>query len=174
MPDIPNDPLAIDEAKRISQHEAVKGTVRNEVNAQIENQVNKVNPANQSEVNAIADNLKQKTIAEIGSSESALGRAKTAARISQVIDYLFYLIYGIIGLEIILDLLGASNTNGFKNFLNTISAPLLAPFNKLMPNPSLGHSTLMISFIAALFVYVLLHLAINGLLRLMVSNKTTV
>ena len=73
-----------------------------------------------------------------------------------------------------LDLLGASNSSGFKSFLNVITTPLLMPFNRLMPNPSVGHFTLMISYIAALVVYVLLHLAINGLLRLLVHKKTTV
>jgi len=171
---MPNNVLESDEEKRISQHEAVKSTVRNEVNAQIENKVNQTEPTDQAEVTAVAEQFKQKTIAEIGSSESELGRAKIAARISQVIDYLFYLIYGVIGLEIILNLLGASNTNGFKIFLNTISAPLLAPFNRIMPNPSVGHVTLMLSYIVALVVYVLLHLAINGILRMIVTKKTTV
>jgi hypothetical protein len=166
--------LEADETNRITQHEAVKGTVRSEVNAEIESKVNKVSPAEQSQVSAVADNMKQKAITEIGSVESELGRAKTAARISQVIDYIFYLAYGVIGLRIILDLLGASNSSGFKIFINTITWPLLSPFNKLMHNPSNGQFTLMTSYIAALVVYILLHLAINGMLRILVIKKTTV
>jgi hypothetical protein len=44
--------------------------------------------------------MKQQAISEISRAESELGRAKSAARISQVVDYVFYLIYGVIGLEI--------------------------------------------------------------------------
>lgn len=171
---MPDNILANDEAKRISQHAEVKSVVRNEVNAQIENKVNQPSPTARAEVTVVADQIKQKTIAEIGSTESELGRAKVAARISQVIDYLFYLVYGVISLQIVFSLLGASNTNGFKIFLNTITSPLLAPFNKIMPNPSVGNSTFMLSFIVALVVYILIHLAINGMLRLVVDKKTTV
>jgi hypothetical protein len=144
--------LESDEATRIAQHEAVKGVVRNEVNAEIENKVTSVSPSDQSQVNVVADQMKQRAITEIGSTESELGRAKTAARISQVIDYLFYLSYGLIGLQIVLSMLGASNTSGFKSLLNTITSPLLAPFYKLMPNPSVGRFTLMTTYIAALVV----------------------
>jgi uncharacterized protein YggT (Ycf19 family) len=171
---MPDNILKVDEAERISQHEAVKGVVRSEVNSQIESQVNTVSSGDQSQVNVVADQMKQKAINEIGSTESSLGRAKTAARVSQVIDYLFYLIYGVIGLQIVLSLLGASNSNGFKSFLNTITWPLLAPFHKLMPNPSVGNFTFMTSYIAALVVYLLIHLAINGMLRMMVIKKTEV
>ena len=172
MPD--NNILAIDESKKIAQHEAVKDAVRNEVHSQIESKANQLSPTDQSEVAGIAGDLKQKMITEVGTTEAEIGRAKVAARISQVIDYLFYLIYGVISLEILLDLLGASNSSGFKGFLNVITAPLLAPFNRLMPNPSLGRSTFMISYIVALVIYVLLHLAINGLLRLLVHKKSVV
>lgn len=171
---MPDDNLVDNEERKILQHQAAKDAVRNEVNAQIGNKVTEANSANQSDVSAVADNLRQRTVAEIGSRETSLERASSAARISQIIDYVFYLIYGVITLEIVLDVIGASNTNGFKSFLNSITAPLLMPFNKLMPNPSVGHFTLMISYIVALVVYVLLHLAINGLLRMFVHKKTSV
>lgn len=169
-----DDLLAIDAAQKNLQHGAANLAAQNEVNEQIANRVSIVSPTNQSQITEVAENLKQKTIAEIGSSETSLNRAKGAARTSQIIDYLFYLCYGLITLQIVLNVVGASNTNGFKQFLNLITTPLLMPFNKLMPNPSVGGFTLMISYIAALVVYVLLHLAINGLLRLFVHKKTSV
>lgn len=174
MPAETDNILAIDESKQISQHEAVKGAVRNEVHAQVEEKANQLSTTEQSEVTAVAGKLRQDTITEIGDTESALGRAKGAARTSQIVDYIFYLIYGVIGLQIVLDLMGASNSNGFRRFINMISYPLLAPFNSIMPSPSIGRSSLMLSFIVALVVYMLLHLAINGLLRFFVHKKTAI
>lgn len=169
-----DDRLARDEAKQNLQHETAKATVQNEVNAQIGSNVANTTPANRLEVSRVAEDLKQNTIVDIRSTESSLKRAKVVTRVSQVIDYLFYLCYGVIGLEILLDVMGASNSNGFRKFLHLITAPLLMPFNNLMPNPSVGHFTLMISYVVALVVYILIHLAINGLLRLLVQKKTAI
>jgi uncharacterized protein YggT (Ycf19 family) len=174
MPDNTDNILVIDESKQISQHEAVKGAVRNEVHAQIEDKANQFSQTEQSEVTSVAAKLKQGTIKEIGNTEVDLGRAKVAARTSQIIDYIFYLIYGVIGLQILLDLVGASNSNGFKRFLNVISFPFLAPFHKILPNPSIGRFSFMISYIVAIVIYVLLHLAINGLLRMLVHKKNAI
>jgi uncharacterized protein YggT (Ycf19 family) len=96
------------------------------------------------------------------------------ARISQIIDYLFYLVYGVIGLEIALDLLGARESNWFKGLLDALAAPLVAPFNGLMPEPSRDHYSLRLSYIIGLVVYILINLAIKGLLRLIAHRKTTV
>jgi uncharacterized protein YggT (Ycf19 family) len=174
MPDNTDNILAIDESKQITQHEAVKGAVRNEVHAQIEDKANQFSRTEQSEVTAVAAKLKQGTITEIGDTEVALGRAKVAARTSQIIDYIFYLIYGIIGLQILLALLGASNSNGFKRFLNVISTPFLAPFNRIMPNLTFGRFSFMLSYIVAIVIYILIHLAINGLLRMLVHKKSAI
>jgi uncharacterized protein YggT (Ycf19 family) len=101
-------------------------------------------------------------------------RIAQIARFSQVIDYAFYLIYGLISLQITLDLLGARRGNGFRNFVDTICAPLLAPFNSLMPSVGSGNFQLRLSYVFALIVYLLLHLAINGLLRLLAHRKMAV
>ena len=101
-------------------------------------------------------------------------RGQAVARVSQVVDYVFYLVYGIIGMEIVLDALGARQTAAFKQFVDAIASPFLLPFRGLMPDPSVGRFRLMISYIVALIVYVLVHMAVNGLLRLFVHRKTVV
>jgi uncharacterized protein YggT (Ycf19 family) len=94
--------------------------------------------------------------------------------VSQIVDYVFYVIYGIVGLEIILELLGARESAGFKKFVDALAAPLLAPFEGLMPDPQAGPFRLMLSYITALVVYLLLHLAVNGLLRMFAHRKVAV
>ena len=88
-------------------------------------------------------------------------------RIREIIDYLFYLVYGMIGLVIVLDLTGASDSSGFKQFLNKITYPLLGGFVGMFPDPIVQNRfRLRFSYIAALFIYLLLHIAIYGLIRL--------
>jgi uncharacterized protein YggT (Ycf19 family) len=166
--------LAAEEAGRISQYEAAKERARDEAQSEVERHASRLDPDERQEVAAVGEQLRRRSVNEIAETHHEVERGRTAARVSQFLDYLFYLIYGIISLEILLDLLGAREGNGFRQFVATLSAPLLAPFKSLIPDPSLGRSEIRFSYIFALFAYFLLHLAINGLLRLMAHRKTAV
>lgn len=166
--------LATDEAQRLAQHEAVKGEVRGKVHAEISRKADEVTPAEDAKAEALADSLKRKAVTEVAATEAELDRGKTFARASQVVDYLFYLVYGIIGLEILLEALGARESAGFKRFIDAVASPFLAPFQGLMPDPGAGRFRFMLSYVVALGVYILFHLATNGLLRLFVHRKTEV
>ena len=166
--------LAADEARRIAQHESVKGEIREKVHAEISRKTDERGAAEQADAEALAESLKRKAVREVATSEAELDRGQAAARASQVADYIFYVVYGIIGLEIVLDLIGARQSAGFKQFIDAIAAPFLAPIKGLMPEPGVGNFRLMLSYIVALVVYALLHMAVNGLFRLMVHRKTAV
>ena len=166
--------LAADEARKLQQHEAVKGEVREKVHAEISRKADDIGPAEQQKAAAVAGSLKQKAVREVADTEADIARTRAIARMSQVVDYVFYLIYGIIALEVILEALGARENAGFKQFVDTLASPLLAPFEGLMPDPGAGNYRFMISYVFALIVYFLLHLAVKGLLRLFVQTKTHV
>src|SRR5436190_7128837 len=169
-----DEKLAADEARRIAQHESVKGEVREKVHAEITRKTGERSPADQADAEALAESLKRKAVREVATTEAELERGQAVARASQVVDYLFYLVYGIIALEIVLDAIGARQTAAFKQFVDAIASPFLLPFRGLMPDPSVGHFRLMVSYIVALIVYILAHMAVNGLLRIFVHRKTAV
>jgi uncharacterized protein YggT (Ycf19 family) len=166
--------LAVDESRRIMQHEAVKDRVAGEVGAEVAARADRTTPVDDTRAAAVADTFKDKAYREVVETEAELETTKGVARASQIIDYVFYLIYGIIGLEIILEMLGARDSATFKQFVDTIAAPFLAPFQGLMPTPSAGPFRLMLSYIVALIAYLLLHLAVNGFLRLLAHRKVAV
>jgi uncharacterized protein YggT (Ycf19 family) len=169
-----DEKLAIDESERAARHQALKGEVRREMQGEISRQANQNDEQHHAETAAIGEHLREKAIGELLGAEAEIDRGRVAARVSQVVDYVFYLFYSMIGLEILLELLGARETNSFKNFIDAITAPLLLPFNRLMPDIARGRFQFKVSYLVALFVYVLLHLAINGLLRMFAHRKTTV
>ena len=166
--------LAADEARRIAQHESVKGEVREKVQHDIADQADRADASERTAAGRLADSLRQSAVREVQTSEWELDRSKAVARVSQVVDYLFYLVYGVIGLEIVLDALGALQSAGFKQFIDAVAAPFLAPFRGLMLDPGIGRFRFMTSYVVALVVYMLLHMAVNGLLRLFVHRKTAV
>lgn len=169
-----DDKLARDEEKRISQHETVKGKVREEVHQNIERTAERVDAGEAARVTSLSRNLKEKAIREVADTETELAAGKRVARLAQVVDYVFYVVYGIVGLQIALEAIGAREGSGFKQFMNTLSGPFLKPFRGLMPDPTVGSSDLMLSYVIGLIVYFLLHLAVRGLLRLLVFKKTTI
>ena len=123
---------------------------------------------------AAAAEMKRNALNEVAATERELAVGRSVARGSQVIDYLFYLVYGIVGLATVLAAIGARQSAGFTQFVNTISWPFVAPFRGIMQDPAVGSGRFMLSYVVALAAYVLLHLAVNGLLRLFAQRKTAV
>ncbi|MCI0487648.1 MAG: YggT family protein [Blastocatellia bacterium] len=171
---VEDNKLAVDESHKVAQHEEVKDKFRREVNAEIEREADGFDTAEQERFSAVGHQLKQRAAKEVAQTEAEIERARGVARVSQVIDYIFYLIYTFIGLEIILELLAARESNAFKNFIDRVTAPLLWPFRELMPEPGIGAFQLRLSYIFALIFYLLLHWMINGLFRLIVTKKTVI
>ena len=165
--------LRKDEDQRTDQYESVKDQVRNQVHEEIQRKSG-IDSREKAEIESVAHDLKHEAIHEVAATENEISRARTVGRISQVMDYLFGLVYGLLGLLIALELMGARDSSGFKQFMNAITRPLVAPFRGLMPDPRVGHYQLMISYIIGLIVYGLIHLAVNGLLRLLAERKTSI
>ena len=165
--------VAAVESRRISQHERIKGKLEAEVHARIEREAAQPAPADQAQVEAVASRLKHKATSEVAETEEELERARHTLRVSQFVDYAFYLVYGLVGLEIALELLGARQGNAFKRFLDVVTWPLLAPFRGLMPDPAVGSFQLMLSYVVALIVYFLLHRSLLGLMRIFAERKAT-
>jgi len=163
-----------DEERRVASHQDVKASIDDDVNARIKQESTRVQPKESAEVAKFAHDLKQQSVDEVVSTERELGRGRTAARISQIVDYFFYLIYGLIALEFLLGLMGARAGNGFVQFIGAVTRPLLAPFERIVGTPSSGAFQVRISYLFALVVYILIHLAINGAFRLVAHRKVTV
>ena len=169
-----DEKLAVDESRRIAHHEAMKGAVRSEVNGRIAERAERLDPADRARTDAVADEFRHKAVDEVVETESEIERARGVARISQVVDYLFYLIYSLIALMILLDLMGANRGAGFYRFVNALTRPLLAPFRGLVDDPAAAQMRFRLSYIVAIIAYIILHLAINGLLRLIAHRRTSV
>jgi hypothetical protein len=165
--------LAVDERERLQQHEDVKDDVRRHVRSEIATRARATpgDPAREAEA---AVSLKRQAVHEVAESERELARGRTAARGSQFLDYGFYLIYGIIGLAIALEAIGARESAGFTQLVDAMAWPFVAPFRGIVRDPVAGGSQFMLSYLVALGVYILLHLAVNGWLRILAHRKTAV
>lgn len=170
-----DDKLAIEEARRAGQHGSVKAQVEGEVQAEIADSAAQAPPAQTEKIDQVAGEFRAKAVDEVVQSEREVGRARGVARISQVIDYIFFVLYALLGLRFLLALLAARSGAGFVQFIVTVTNPFYEPFRGIVASPRTdGGHTLMMPLVIAFIAYVLLHLGINGLLRIFAHRKTAV
>ncbi|MDB5978288.1 MAG: hypothetical protein JWR07_5048, partial [Nevskia sp.] len=95
------------------------------------------------------------------------------ARVRQFVDYVFYLVYGLLALRFLLALVGARQGAGFVRLINGVTTPLFAPFKGILPTPALEEGFVFSSSVLlAIVVYVLIHASIKGLLRIVGRRST--
>jgi uncharacterized protein YggT (Ycf19 family) len=170
-----DDKLAMDEARRAEQHGAVKSQVEGEVQAEIADRAAQAPPAEGQKIDRVAGEFRAKAVNEVVQTEREVGRARGVARISQVIDYLFFVLYALLAMRFLLALLAARSSAGFVQFIVTVTNPFYEPFRGIVASPAVpGGHTLMLPLVIAIIVYILLHLGINGLLRMFAHRKTAV
>jgi uncharacterized protein YggT (Ycf19 family) len=171
-----DDKLAAEEARRAAQHEAVKAQVEGEVTAEISDRAAAKAPRDEAQrIDAVAGDFRSRAVDEVVDTEREVQRSRGLARVSQIVDYIFYVIYALLAMRFLLALLAARSSAGFVRFIVAVSDPFYAPFRGIVASPSTdsGH-TLLLPIVIALVAYVILHLLINGLLRMLAHRKTEI
>ena len=170
-----DDKLAQEEANRAATYETVKGTAQAEIAGEVALETAKRTPADAAQVQNIAADMRAKAVDEVVETEHEVERGRQAARVSQVVDYVFFVIYGLLVLRLLLELFAARESAGFVQFIKSVTGPFYAPFRGIVASPSTPEGfTLALPIVIALIAYLLLHMAINGFLRMLAHRKTEV
>ncbi len=166
--------LAADEAQRSADYEAVKSNVAGNVQAEVVAEARR-SPVAADQVDDLAAHMRNKATGEVISTEREIERGRFMARVSQVVDYIFFIIYGLLTIRLLLELFAARDSAPFFQFIKNVTGIFYAPFRGLVPSPTTPEGfTLALPIIVAIVVYILLHLAINGLLRMFAHRKTEI
>jgi len=170
-----DDKLAAEEARRAGQHGAVKSVIEREVGAEVAAEASIPTVTELRREEKVAGNLRRKALDDVVVTERAVEQARGAARISQFVDYVFYVIYALLAVRAGLALIAGNPEAGFYRFIRAVTAPLYAPFRGIVESPTdpAGH-TLALPLVVAIVVYALLHLAVNGVLRMMARRKVEI
>ena len=109
---------------------------------------------------------------EVIETQREVKRVRFVSRISQVVDYIFFLIYGLLTVRLLLALLAARESAGFVQFIRSATDWLYAPFRGIVASPTTPEgTTLALPIVVAIVAYMLLHLAIHGLLRILAQRR---
>lgn len=170
-----DDKLERDEVQRAVNYEAIKSSVKSEVGGEIAAEAQVPTPSEADDIEQIASEMRQKAVREVVETEQDVERGRMVARISQVVDYIFFVVYGLLTIRLLLALFAARSQAGFVQFIRAVTDPFYAPFKGIVASPTTPEGyTLALPIVMALVVYMLLHMAINGLLRMFVHRKTEV
>ena len=156
--------------------EILKSNVASDVNAKIAGQASEPPPpAAAQRMDRVAETFRDHAVDEVVDAERATQRSRVVARVSQFIDYAFFLIYTLLAIRFVLVLAAARSTAGFVEFIVRITDPFYTPFKNIVASTdaSPGH-TVMLPLLIALGAYIVLHVAINRLLRLVTIRKTAI
>ena len=94
-------------------------------------------------------------------------------RIKQVVWFIVGLIVALIALRFVLLALGAVETNGFANFIYSLSRIFVAPFIGIFgPEPAAGESYFELASLIAIPVYLLVGWIISRVLELVMAPRT--
>lgn len=167
--------LAQDEAQRTANYEAVKSEVKSEVGAEIAAEAERPNLQQRDRVDHIAEGMRDKAVDEVVQTNREVERGRFAARVSQVVDYIFFLIYGLLTIRLLLELFAARESAGFVKFIKSATGIFYQPFAGIVASPSTAEGfTLALPIVVAIIAYMVLHLAINGILRIVAHRKTEI
>ncbi len=99
-----------------------------------------------------------------GSTRSA--RVSVLARVAQVVDFLFGVLYTVFLVRLALEFFGARPGAGFVQFIRSVTDYFYAPFRGIFTTTSIEGGHIVWPLVVALLAYMLLHSLIRGLLGL--------
>ena len=169
------DRVAAAEARHAAMNGSTRSRVEREVNAEIADRAEQMTRAEAERIERHAEELRGKAIRELVGTERAVRRARRLARLSQYIDYVFALLYSLLGIRLALAVIAANGNAGFVRLVREITDPFYSLFRGIVASPvAADGGTLAWPIVIAMVAYMLLHVAIKGFLHLVAHRRTAV
>jgi uncharacterized protein YggT (Ycf19 family) len=167
--------VAADEGRRAVLHGSMKSKVEREVNQEIAERAEHATTTELQRLEQVAGKFRGKAIEQVLRTDRAVRRERGLARFSQYIDYLFYVLYGLLVIRLSLGLIGANSHTGFVQLIRTMTDPFYNMFRGIVSSPVADDgSTFALPIVIALVAYMMLHLAVRSFLRLIVHRRTEI
>lgn len=167
--------VAADEARRAALHGSMKSRLERDVNAEITERAEHATTAELQRMEQVAGELRDKAIDQVVVTDRVVRRERGLARLSQYVDYCFFVLYGLLVIRLSLALIAANSNAGFVQLIRTITDPFYGMFRGIVTSPvAEDGSTFALPIVIALIAYMMLHLAVKGFLRLVVHRRTDI
>jgi hypothetical protein len=115
----------------------------------------------------MAEEVKDKAVAEVRDAAHIEQRRKSLARLVQIIDFLFSVVYVLLGTRLALGMMAANSEAGFVQLIRTMTDPFYAMFRGVVASPTVeGGYTFALPILVAIGAYALLHWGVRSLAKL--------
>jgi len=166
---------AADEARRAALHGSMKSHVERDINDEITQRAELPARGDAQRLDQVASEFRGKAIKDMVGIDHEVQRARGLARLSQFIDYAFYVLYALLGIRLALALMAANPGSGFVQLIRNVTDPFYGMFRGIVASPTVeGGNTFALPLVVALAAYMLLHLAIKGLFRVIAQRRTEI
>jgi hypothetical protein len=164
-----------DEDRLVAEHEATKAAVERDLNADValnaETEVHK----DRAHIEEMAHHVKDKAVAEVRDAESIAYRRKKLARVVQVIDFIFCVIYVLLGTRLLLGMMAANSNSGFVQLVKSLTEPFYAMFKGIVQSPTAeGGYTFALPILVAIGAWALLHWFVRSIAKLIAYRRSDI
>jgi hypothetical protein len=166
--------VVADESRRAAHQESMKSQVVRDVNADIAQRAEHRTAAEAQQMDKVAERFRGTAIEEVAGTDREVRRARVLARVSQIANYVFYLVYSLLGIRLALALIGARGGSGFVRAIQAVTDPFYFMFRGIVASPTAGGYTLALPIVIAIAFYVLVHVGVRQLLRLIAHRETQI
>jgi hypothetical protein len=164
-----------DEDRLVNQHDSAKAAVEQDIHSEVALTAEQKALRERAHIEDMAAQVKDKAVADVREAERLSERRKRLARVVQVIDFLFTILYVMLGLRLALELMAANEDSGFVELVNGATQPFYAFFHNVVASPTVeGGHTLALPVLVALGAYALLHWGVRSLAKLIVYRQSEI
>lgn len=163
-----------EEDRLVNQHESTKATVERDLSAKVSQRADQVEPKDEAVIDSMAEQVKSKAVAEVQGAARTSARRQGIARTIQIIDFVFYAVYVLLGVRLVLGMIAANSQSGFVKLIDTLTEPFYAFFKGIVQSPSSGGYTIVFPILIAIGAYVLLHWGVRSLARLIAYRQSEI
>ena len=166
--------LEAEEALRLSENDSIQTQVDRGVAAEIAARDQLASKTEAQTILLNTNGARGNTLAQAVVTEQPRALSGVMGWLSRVFNYLFLVIYSLLIIRLLLAVFAPDSNAGFVQLINMVTDPLYAPFRGIVTSPGVAGWGVAVPIVLAIVAFALLHLAVNGFLRLFARRKVTI
>ena len=162
-----NHRISSEEDRLVAEHESTKSQVEHDLNAEVALRAERDVHSDAKTLEGMAHGVKDRAVAEVLDAESLAARRRRLARTVQVIDFLFTIVYVLLGTRLALGMMAANSESGFVQLIRTLTDPFYSMFKNIVQSPVVeGGYTFALPIVVAAGAYGLMHWLVRSVAKL--------
>jgi hypothetical protein len=164
-----------DEDRLVAEHDLTKAAVERDIHSEVALKAEQDAHRDTKTIDTLAKDVKDKAVVEVMDAESIALRRKRLARTVQIIDFLFGVVYVLLGTRLLLGMMAANSESGFVQLIRTLTDPFYSMFKGIVASPKVeGGYTFALPILVAIGAYALLHWLVRSIAKLAAYRRSEI